>query len=29
MTKLLSLGTNVSVVVNEKASKGFSIKREA
>jgi len=29
MKKLLSLGANVSMVVNEKASKGFSIKREA
>ncbi len=29
MTKLLFLGANVSMVVNEKASKGFSIKREA
>ncbi len=29
MTKLLFLGANVSVVVNEKAFKGFSIKRDA
>jgi hypothetical protein len=29
MTKLLFLGANVSMVVNEKASKGFSIKRDA
>jgi len=29
MTKLLFLEANVNVVVNQKASKGFSIKREA